>query len=83
MSSGAVCAFNGPVGEGCEACLTPASPPKELREEVEEELDELAEDAAADERDRMARRDAEGVDEPNDDVNQTGSPGSAGLRTDC
>jgi hypothetical protein len=46
--------------------------PEELRDEVEEELDGLADKAAADERDRMAERDAEGVDEPNDEVNQSG-----------
>jgi hypothetical protein len=40
--------------------------PTELREQVEEELDELAEDAAGEERDRMAERDAEGLDEPNE-----------------
>jgi hypothetical protein len=45
--------------------------PTELREEVEQELDDLAEDAAEEERDRMAERDAGGVDEPNDDVNQS------------
>ncbi len=39
--------------------------PEELREEVEAELDELARDAAAEEQDRMAEREAEGVDEPN------------------
>ncbi|MET0903316.1 MAG: hypothetical protein ABWZ52_08750 [Acidimicrobiales bacterium] len=44
--------------------------PTELREAVEEELDELAEDAAAQERDRMAERDAQGVDDPNDEVDQ-------------
>ena len=40
--------------------------PTELREEVEQELDDLAENAAEQERDRMAERDAEGIDEPND-----------------
>jgi hypothetical protein len=45
--------------------------PEDLREEVEQELDDLADKAAADERDRMAERDAEGVDEPNDEVNQS------------
>jgi len=45
--------------------------PTELREEVDEELDELADKAASEERDRMAKRDAEGVDEPNDEVNQS------------
>ena len=44
----------------------PGDTPTELREEVEQELDELAEDAAEAERDRMAERDAEGIDEPND-----------------
>jgi len=38
--------------------------PTELREEVEGELDELVEEAAAEEKDRMAEREAEGVDEP-------------------
>ena len=38
--------------------------PEALREEVEEELDDLVEETAAEERDRMAERDAEGVDEP-------------------
>lgn len=38
--------------------------PEALREEVEEELDDLAEEAAAKEKDRMAERDAEGVDDP-------------------
>ena len=37
--------------------------PTELREQVERELDELAEDAADEERDRMAERDAEGIDD--------------------
>ena len=45
--------------------------PEELREEVEEELDELADKAAADERGRMAERDAEGVDEPTGEANQS------------
>jgi hypothetical protein len=40
--------------------------PTEIREEVAEELDELVDDAAAEERKRMAERDAEGVDEPSD-----------------
>lgn len=40
--------------------------PTELREEVEEELEELVDDAAAEERERMAERDAQGVDEPHD-----------------
>ncbi len=44
--------------------------PTELREEVEQELDELAEDAAEAERDRLSEREARGVDEPNDEVNQ-------------
>ena len=45
--------------------------PTDLREEVEQELDELADDAAAQERDRIAEREAQGVDEPNDQVNQS------------
>jgi len=45
--------------------------PTELREQVEQELDELAEDAAEQERGRMAERDAEGLDEPNDEDGQT------------
>ncbi len=44
--------------------------PEALRDEVEGELDELADEAASEERGRMAQRDAEGIDEPNDDVNQ-------------
>ena len=40
--------------------------PTELREEVEEELEALTDEAAAEERDRMAERDAEGLDEPPD-----------------
>jgi hypothetical protein len=39
--------------------------PTELRDEVEQELDDLAAETAAAERERMAERDAEGVDEPN------------------
>ena len=42
--------------------------PTELREEVEEELDDLAERAGAEERERMAEREAEGVDEPHNEV---------------
>lgn len=38
--------------------------PTELREEVEQELDDLVDKAAAEEKDRMAERDGEGVDEP-------------------
>ncbi len=45
--------------------------PEELRDEVEAELDELSDEAAAEERDRMAQRDADGVDVPNDEVNQS------------
>ena len=45
--------------------------PEALREEVEGELEELADEAASEERDRMAQRDADGVDEPNDEVNQS------------
>jgi hypothetical protein len=45
--------------------------PEELRDAVESELDDLVDKAATDERDRMAERDAEGVDEPNDEVNQS------------
>jgi hypothetical protein len=45
--------------------------PTELREEVEQELDDLAEDAAEQERDRISEREANGVDEPNDQVNQS------------
>ncbi len=44
--------------------------PTELREEVEQELDELADDAAEQERNRISEREAQGVDEPNDQVNQ-------------
>ena len=42
--------------------------PTELREEVEKEIDDLERDAAEGERERMAERDAEGVDEPNNDA---------------
>jgi len=45
--------------------------PEELREEVEEELDDLTEKAAQEEVERMAKRDRAGVDEPNDEVNQS------------
>lgn len=38
--------------------------PTELREEVEEELEELTEAAAAEEKERMAEREAKGIDEP-------------------
>ena len=51
--------------------MTDPGDPTELREEVEQELDELTEDAAEQERDRMAERDAAGVDEPNDEANQS------------
>jgi hypothetical protein len=46
--------------------------PTELREEVEDELDELAEKAGAEERDRMAEREVEGVDEPHDEGGEPG-----------
>ena len=45
--------------------------PTELREDVEQELDDLADDAAEQERDRISEREAQGVDEPNDQVNQS------------
>lgn len=38
--------------------------PTELRDEVQEELEELTEEAAAEEKKRMAERDARGLDEP-------------------
>jgi hypothetical protein len=38
--------------------------PEALREQVEEELDDLVDQTAAEERDRMAERDAEGLDVP-------------------
>jgi len=38
--------------------------PTELRHDVEEELEELEEEAAKEERERMAERDATGIDEP-------------------
>ena len=38
--------------------------PEELRDEVEEEIEDLMDSAAAEERARMAEREAEGVDEP-------------------
>ncbi len=63
---------HGHTGGMSDTSDSPETPdPTELREEVEEELDELAEDAASEERDRMAERDAGGVDEPNDEVNQS------------
>ena len=40
--------------------------PTELREAVEQEVDDLEREAAEDERERMAERDAEHVDEPNE-----------------
>lgn len=40
--------------------------PTQLREEVEQELDDFVEDTAEEERDRMAERDEQGVDEPSD-----------------
>ncbi len=51
---------------------SPETPdPTQLREEIEEELEVLVDDAAAEERDRMADRDDKGIDEPNDEVNQS------------
>lgn len=47
--------------------------PTELREEVEQELRDLTEEAAGEEVERMAERDRAGVDEPNDDGDQTPS----------
>jgi hypothetical protein len=41
--------------------------PESLRAEVKEELEELADESAAEERDRMAEREAEGLDEPRGD----------------
>jgi hypothetical protein len=40
--------------------------PTEIREQVQEELAELVDEAAEEERKRMAERDAQGVDEPSD-----------------
>jgi len=44
--------------------------PTDLREDVQHEVEALQEEAAAEERARMAEREAEGVDEPNDEVAQ-------------
>jgi len=38
--------------------------PEELREEVEQEIEDLIDTAAAEERARLAEREAEGLDEP-------------------
>lgn len=43
-----------------------AADPTELREEVEQELDELVDDAAQQERERMAEREQQGVDNPSE-----------------
>jgi hypothetical protein len=48
-----------------------ARSPEELREDVEQELDELTDEAAGEEVERMAERDRNGVDTPNDEVNQS------------
>lgn len=48
--------------------MADADDPTELRESVEEELEDLVEDAAEQERGRMAVRDEQGVDEPSDDA---------------
>ena len=61
----------GQTGRMSDTSDSNETPPTELREEVEEELDELAEDAAAEERGRMAERDVDHVDEPNDEGNQS------------
>lgn len=50
--------------------------PTHLREEVEEEVQELVEEASAEEVERMAERDRAGVDEPNDEVNQSAERGA-------
>ena len=47
--------------------------PTQLREEVEQELKDLTEEASDEEVERMAKRDRGGVDEPNDEVNQSAS----------
>lgn len=47
--------------------------PTQLREEVEQEVQELVEEASDEEVERMAERDRTGVDEPNDEVNQSAS----------
>jgi hypothetical protein len=49
------------------------SDPTRLREEVEEELHDLTEEASDEEVERMAERDRAGVDQPNDEVNQSAS----------
>jgi hypothetical protein len=50
-----------------------APDPTAVREEVEQELRDLTEAAAGDEVERMAERDRAGVDEPNDEGDQTPS----------
>jgi hypothetical protein len=52
-----------------------ATDPTELREEVDEELDAFTEEVASEEVERMAERDRIGVDEPNDEVNQSAEGG--------
>ena len=47
--------------------------PTKLREEVEQELQDLTDEASDEEVERMAQRDRAGVDEPNDEVNQSAS----------
>jgi hypothetical protein len=50
--------------------------PTHLREAVEEELQELVDDASAEEVERMAERDRGGVDQPNDEVNESAERGA-------
>lgn len=50
--------------------------PTQLREEVEEELQTLSDEAASEEAERMAERERTGVDEPNDEVNQSAEGGA-------
>lgn len=50
-----------------------ARSPEELREDVSQELDELTDEESGREVERMAERDRAGVDDPNDDVNQSSS----------
>ncbi len=47
------------------------SDPTEIREGVEEELETLADKASSEEIERMAERDRTGVDEPNEEDDQS------------
>lgn len=52
-----------------------ASDPTDLRDEVDQELGALADKASGEEVERMAERERTGVDEPNDEVNQSAEGG--------